>query len=185
MASSNIGDSKREELRESLWPSSGSFIFDYKQRAKTKGFARMSRLMPWVAHLIGILARPRPDPSPVFWELWCRDWGQGIVTITDEEECAYAAGYASSRGLRTWRAHMLTLKELGFILTKPLGRREYGQVFLPNPLGVCARYQIENKVPEAWWTSFKTRAEEIGAFIPQGERYQKLSGLYKPNGNST
>ncbi len=132
-----------------------------------KGFATVPRLLPWILHLIKMLAGERKgDPSPVYLELWCRDFGQGIITIGDEQECAYASGYASTRALRTWREHMLKLVEMGFILTKKEGIREYGQVLLLNPLAVCAKLNDEKKVPEEWWTTFSKRANEIGATIP-------------------
>jgi hypothetical protein len=125
--------------------------------------------MPWILHLIKILCNGEKngDPSPAYLELWCRDFGQGIISIADEQECAYASGYSSSRALRTWRGHMLRLVELGFILAKAEGIREYGQVLLLNPLAVCVRLRRENKVPDAWWTSFARRATDIGAPIPQ------------------
>src|SRR5207248_171312 len=102
-------------------------------------------LLPLILHLIKHLSSDggTGDPSPVFTELWCRDMGQKIVSITDEAQCAYASGYSSSRALRTWRAHMLRLVELGFILCKREGLREYAHVLLLDPLAVCARLRQE------------------------------------------
>jgi hypothetical protein len=132
------------------------------------GFATLPRLMPLVLHLIKHLAggEKTGDPSPVYLELWCRDFGQGLVSITDEQECAYGSGYSSSRALRTWRGHVLRLAELGFVLVKAEGNREYGQVLLLNPLAVCSRLHAEGKTPNEWWTAFVRRASEIGAPIP-------------------
>jgi hypothetical protein len=92
--------------------------------------------------------------------------GQGIISITDEAQCAYASGYSSSRALRTWRAHMLRLVELGFVLCKQEGLREYAHVLLLDPLAVCARLRQEGRVPDEWWTAFEGRANDIGATIP-------------------
>jgi hypothetical protein len=163
----NVGDRKRRNLRDQLWPGSARLIWDFTDREGVVGFATIPRLMPLVMHLIKILSGPGSgDPSPVYLELWCRDFGQGIVTIADEAECAYASGYSSTRALRTWREHMLRLVELGFILHKREGLREYAHVLLLNPLSVCARLNAAGKVPEEWWTAFVRRANEIGATIP-------------------
>jgi hypothetical protein len=161
-------DRRRRDLRDQLWPGSAAWIWDINDNKGVVGFATIPRLMPWVLHLIKILTNGEKtgDPSPVYLELWCRDYGQGIISIADEMECAYASGYSSSRALRTWRSHMLKLVELGFIFAKAEGIREYGQVLLLNPLAVCARLKKEGRVPDEWWTSFSRRASDIGAPIP-------------------
>jgi hypothetical protein len=99
-------------------------------------------------------------------ELWCKDWGQGIISIQDEQECAFAAGYSGNRAVRTWKERMYALVELGFILAKQEGNREYGQVLLLNPLAVAARLRGEGRVSDEWWTAFVRRANDIGAKIP-------------------
>jgi hypothetical protein len=164
----NRPDRRRQDLRDQLWPGSAGWIWDINDSEGVVGFATIPRLMPWVLHVIKLLSNGEKtgDPGPVYLELWCRDFGQGIITINDEMECAYASGYSSSRALRTWRGHMLKLVELGFILAKAEGNRDFGQVLLLNPLAVCAKLRKENKVPEEWWTSFARRASDIGAPIP-------------------
>jgi hypothetical protein len=160
-------DRRRRDLRDQLWPGSSAWIWDINDK-KVVGFATVPRLMPWILHLIKILTNGEKsgDPSPAYLELWCRDFGQGIITIADEMECAYASGYRSTSAMRTWHGHMLKLAELKFILAKGEGLREFGQVLLLNPLAVCARLRNENKVPDEWWTSFTRRASDIGAPIP-------------------
>ncbi len=164
----NKADRKRRELRDQLWPGSAGWIWDINDTEGVVGFATMSRLTPWVLHLIKILSNgdKTGDPGSALLELWCRDFGQGIISIKDEAECAYASGYSSNRALRTWRGHMLRLVELGFIKVKADGIHEYGQVLLLNPLAVCARLKKEGKAPDEWWTSFSRRATEISATIP-------------------
>ena len=131
------------------------------------GFATVSRLMPWICTLIRELSGGRAgDPSSVYLELWCKDWGQGIISIQDEQECAFAAGYSGNRAVRTWKERMFKLVETGFILARQEGNREYGQVLLLNPLAVCAELHDKGSVPDEWWTSFVRRAGEIKASIP-------------------
>lgn len=153
-------------LRNQLWPGSAEEVWDLTDTS-IKGFATMTRLMSLVMHLIQILApKSKGDPSRVYLDLWCRDMGQGLVQITDEQECTYAAGYTSTRALRTWQGHMQTLVDLNFIRTKQKGNQEFAHVLLRNPLLVCAELHEAGEVPDEWWTAFVTRALEIKAVIP-------------------
>lgn len=163
MAPDKSGPARRRKvLRDALWPGSEGWIW---HRSSNQGFTTIPRLLPLVLHLIRRLAR-KGDPSTVYMDLWARTYDEGIVSIDDEEECAYGSGYTGTRAVRTWREHMLNLVELGFILARRDGNREYGQVLILNPLGVSARLHAEGKLPEGWWTAFVRRASEIGAVIP-------------------
>jgi hypothetical protein len=163
----NQADRKREVLRDNLWPGSGQWIWDPSD-VETIGFATVPRLLPLILHLLKELSGGRAgDPSSVYLELWCRDFGQGIITVSDEQEFAFAAGYDGNRAVRTWRERMYALVEQGFILVKQEGNREFGQVLLLNPISVCTWLRAENKVSDAWWTAFVRRANDIGAKIPK------------------
>ena len=155
---------KREELRELLWPESEGSLWTAKG---TAGYTTMPRLMPLILHLMRQLSQ-KGDPSSVYFELWARAFGEGIVTISDENTCAYAAGYEGTRAVRSWRERILTLKELGFIYIKPQFYREIAHILIYNPLAVCAklRAQKPTRVTDEWWTAFVHRASEIGAEIP-------------------
>ena len=166
MRNKNKADQKREDQRNELWPGSSEWIWDLFDEENTVGFATISRLMPWIMVLIRHLAGKGKDPTSIYWELWCRDMGQGIIQINDEQECAYASGYVSSRALRTWREHVQLLVDLHFLQTKRNGNREVGYVLLLNPLAVARWYHEQNKAPEGWWTAFTQRAREIGAPKP-------------------
>lgn len=159
-------DGKRRALRESLWPGSEAWIWG--QEEKNAGYVMLPRLIPLVLVLIRHLSdgAKSGDPSSVYFDLWCRCVSDGIVTVKDEQDCAYSAGYTSNRAVRTWRGHMLQLHELRFILAEKDGNREYGQILLLNPLAVCVRYHEEGKTPEGWWGAFTRRATEIGADLP-------------------
>jgi len=161
----NKADQKREEQRNEIWPDSAAWIWDPSD-ADVKGFATMSRLMPWITVLIRHLAGKGKDPTDIYWELWCRDMGQGIIQINDEQECAFASGYSSSRALRTWREHVQLLVNLHFLKVERNGNREVGFVLLMNPLAVAHWHHLHSKLPDGWWTSFNQRALEIKAKIP-------------------
>jgi len=117
-------------------------------------------------HLISKLAgKGKGDPSGVYFELWARAFDEGILTISDENNHAFAAGYTGTRAVRTWREHILRLQELGFIKVKALGNREIGHILLIDPLRVCfdLHKMQPNLVPDEWWVAFVSRASEIGA----------------------
>jgi len=165
----NKQDLKREGVREQLWPGSGQEIWDPTDSEKTVGFATVSRLLPLVNHLIRLLCKKKNisgDPTAAYLDLWCRDWGQGIITVTDENDFAYSSGYASTRAVRTWREHIAHLVAFKFVRVKKDGNKEVGQVLLLNPLAVCAQHQAADCVPEEWWSAFVRRAKEIGAALP-------------------
>jgi hypothetical protein len=165
MRNKNNADRKREGQRNELWPGSAAWIWDPYDEENTVGFATVSRLMPWILVLIRHLAGRGKDPSGIYWELWCRDMGQGIIQINDEQECAYASGYTSSRALRTWREHVQLLVELHFLKIERNGNREVGYVLLINPLAVARWYHEQNKAPDGWWASFSNRARDIKADV--------------------
>jgi len=176
----NTADQKRRELREQFWPGSSKWIWDPNDRSVV-GFATVPRLLPWVVHLINILVEGKGgDPGGAYLELWCRDWGQGIISISDEESCAYGAGYRSTRARRTWREHIQKLVDLGFIKTMAQGNREFAHVLLLNPLGVCARLKAEGKVPTEWWGAFVSRAAEISATISVPLQLPGMPGYVDP-----
>lgn len=162
---SNNADDRRTKLRERLWPGSQVAIWTVADE-QVVGFATIPRLMPWILKLIGDLSPKGGNPADVYLELWCRDFGQSIIKIEDEQECAFAAGYDSNRAVRTWKSHMQKLVNLGFIKAKKEHNRDFGQVLLLNPLAVCHKHHKESRVDEEWWTAFVTRAHNIGADIP-------------------
>jgi hypothetical protein len=159
-------EQKRTELREALWPDSTNWTWC---RHGEKGFSTIPRLLPWVIHAIKHLSKggKTGDPSPAYVELWCRSFDYGFVQIKNEEECAFAAGYTGNRAHRTWSDHMMKLVDLGFILARRDGNRDFGYVLLLDPLAVAAALNAQKKLPDEWWTSFMGRANEISAAIPK------------------
>ena len=100
----------------------------------------------------------------VYFELWCRDFGEGYVEIGDAADNAFAAGYTTpGRGLRSWRECMDVLKNLGFIRVVPKGSRPYGCVLLIAPDIVVSRLKAKGKLDPAWLMAYEARMIEIGA----------------------
>lgn len=159
----NKAAKKRRELRDQYWPEANERVWD---RHSETGFTTVPRLLGLVMVLIQKLSRGK-DPASVYLDLWLRAFDDAFVQIIDEETLAYASGYEGNRATRTWKERMFVLQELGFIEVKPKGNREFGYIFIPNPLYICVRLKSEGKVPDDWWNEFLSRASEIGAELPE------------------
>jgi hypothetical protein len=154
---------KRAVLRDRLWPGSADAFWD---RTNNKGFTTIPRLLPLIMSLIRKLSG-RLDPSMVYLELWARVFDEGIVSIMNEREFAFSAGYEGTRAERTMRERLLQLKELGFIRTHEDGNREFAHILLMNPLITCCQLRDAGRVEDAWWAAFNRRAGEVGADLPE------------------
>jgi hypothetical protein len=161
-------DQKQKELRDELWPEAASWIWDRTDRANVKGYATIARLLPLIMILIEELSeKGEGDARLAYLELWSRARDNHIISVTDPEDMAFAANCTNpKRAVRTWMDHIKVLKRLGFILVKSDGNREIGHILLLNPLAVAARLRAQGQVPDRWWSTFKRRAVEIGAKIP-------------------
>ena len=99
------------------------------------------------------------DPRSTYLELLARQMGEGIVEMGHEKDHAFASGYSSSRGARTWNDNMKILKENGLIKTQHIsGRLRY--VLIGHPTVVVQRLKEQDKVPDDWWNSYLERKRE-------------------------
>ncbi|HTU25058.1 MAG TPA: hypothetical protein VMF30_06660 [Pirellulales bacterium] len=167
---------KRHALREQLWPNSGD---EFWNRTKNKGFTTIPRLLPLIMGLIRSLSG-RLDPTLLYLELWARVFDEGLVSITNEKELAYSAGYDGTRAERTMRERLFKLKELGFIKTHEDGIREFAHIMLVNPITRCSELHAEGKAPDAWWAAFVRRAGEVGAELPAAKPEHLKRNVGKP-----
>lgn len=168
MSSENTIDQRQRALRDEFWPDAATWIWDRTDKANVKGYATIPRLLPLIMILIEELSeKGEGDARMAYIELWSRARDSQIVSIVDEEEIAFASNCTNQkRAVRTWKDHIKVLKRLGFILVEADGNREIGHILLLNPLAVAARLQQEGKVSARWWTTFRRRAVEIKAQIP-------------------
>jgi hypothetical protein len=153
---------KRNDLRDRLWPGSETTFWN---RTQNRGFTTIPRLLPLIMSLVRKLSG-RLDPSMVYLELWARVFDEGLVSITNDKDFAYSAGYEGTRAERTLHERLLKLSDLGFIKVHGDGLREFAHILIVNPLDVCVRLHDEHKVDSAWWAAFVRRAGEVGAELP-------------------
>lgn len=151
---------RRRELRDSLWPGSGKLIWS---RKTDDGYCSVPRTLPLIMTLINMMSGKEGDASRVYFELWCRAYDEGFIEMADEADHAFAAGYVSSRGVRTWRERMDLLTDLGFIKVKPKGSWKYGYVLLVHPHDVVETLKTTKQVPDEWYSAYLHRSGQIGA----------------------
>lgn len=154
---------RRQALRDQLWPDAGAAFWS---RKLNKGFTTIPRLLPLVMVLIRRLSG-KLDPSSVYLELWARVFDEGLVSITNERDLAFAAGYTGKRAERTMAERLRCLENLGFIRIKADGVRQFAHILILNPLQVCVDKHAERAGhDDVWWTAFVRRANEVGAELP-------------------
>jgi hypothetical protein len=86
--------------------------------------------------------------------------GGGVIDMRPEAEHAYAAGYTSKRGMRTWCDNMAILESNGFIKTKKIGSQQYRYVLLIHPTAVVEKLKAQRKVDEYWLPVYEIRQIE-------------------------
>lgn len=151
---------RRRELRDGMWPEASKIVWT---RHTDDGYSTVPRTLPLIMTLIDLLDG-NVDASRVYAELWSRVHDEGFIEMVDDAEHAYASGYVTQRGERTWRERMKVLADLGFVKAKPKGNWQYGYVLLVHPHDVVETLmKTRNDIPEAWRTMYLQRISQIGA----------------------
>jgi hypothetical protein len=155
---------RRQGLRDQLWPGETDKLW---HRSTEDGYSTVPRTLPLVMTLIDELKDKGRDISRVYFDLWCRQFDDCFVEVTDEESFAYSSGFTTTgRNVRSWRERIDVLRELGFISVQPNGSRKYGYILLHHPHRVVLELKAKNKISDAWWGAFSKRASEIGTEMP-------------------
>jgi hypothetical protein len=94
--------------------------------------------------------------------LWLHFQGHGMSRIESEADAALESGYGGERGITTFRRHLRTLKDLGFVdyLEESRGRVKW--VALLNPYQVVKKLVEDGHVSKATYSALKERADAIG-----------------------
>jgi hypothetical protein len=146
----------RDELRRKFWPNEDAWTGEGEL-----GFFQAPRTLPLLLLLMSSKTLSgRKNPSRVYIELWARHMGGGVIDMRPETEHAYAAGYTSNRGMRTWRDNMALLESTGFIKTKKIGNQQYRYVLLIHPTAVVEKLKAQKKVDGEWVTAYEARQTE-------------------------
>jgi hypothetical protein len=139
---SNAISQKQTDLRNKLWP--GISDSDLWQASTRKsGYTTIPRALPYILQLMNDLA-PNNRVSETYLAIWCRAYKEFFITITNQYEMAYEAGFSGQRAHITWQKRMEKLNELKFIQTKKGPSGKFNYVLILNPYHVI-KLHIQNK----------------------------------------
>lgn len=134
-------------------------------RKRANGFTTLPRTMPLIGLILDGLSGKGKPVSNTYLELWCRSNDDGFVTLSKQQEIAFASGFTGLRGVSTWKERIRKLEGLQFIVTKPgvSGSIHYVQIWNPY---LVIKYHREQKTEGFQEQTFNVLAErcfEIGA----------------------
>ena len=154
--SASARDTRRKQLKKEFWP------HDIPWRgSQEKGYFCSPRSLCFVLQALSSkLVSGSANPSMIYVELLSRHHGQGVIEMTHNEDHAYAAGYTTTRGFRTWRNGMKLLEEVGFIRANMSGQR-YAKVLLIHPSLAMKALHDAGKIDEQLWEAFRARQIEV------------------------
>jgi hypothetical protein len=161
MASKNPVGRKRAALREKLFPGSADRVW---AQPLESGWAKYPRT---TAFLLRALRQKNVsgelDPASTLIDLWDRNMGEGLVELRDEKEHAYAAGFDSERGVRSWRERMRLLVKAGFVEIHRRGPIEFGYALIVHPHVAAAKLREKGLIDDDLWHLIVERARDVGA----------------------
>ncbi len=148
----------REEIKSEFWPDETAWTGDKPEQ----GWFRAPRTLPLILSLLRYekVTGSTADPTGVYLELLARHRDSGIVEMETEGEHSYFAGYAGSRGVRTWQERMKLLVDIGLIKSIGSGNQKYKYVLLVHPTLVVKRLFDEGKIDAHWWNTYRQRQIE-------------------------
>lgn len=150
------------QLRQKLWPE-----LDTKKlwnRTERDGFISTPRTMPLILSMLDDMSKGKPVSS-VYFELWCRSFDEGFVTLSKHREMAFHSGLTGQRAERTWALKMKILNELKFIDIKPGSSGPLSYALIWNPYMVIKDHHENghSAIREDKYNALIARALEIGA----------------------
>ncbi len=146
----------RERIRKEVWPQDDAWTGEDEV-----GWFFAPRTLPLILNLLDSKEVSEDlKPSLVYLDLWSRHVDGGVVVMASAEEHAFAAGYRSSRGVRTWQERMRKLEELGFIKTHQIGNKQYKYTLLIHPTTAVQGLRDRGMVSDLWWNTYRDRQRE-------------------------
>lgn len=160
---------KYEIKRNQLWPSLNQdgmqetrILWESKRKS---GFVNIPRAMPLILKIMDHIS-PQPVSS-TYLALWCRDFGTGLVEISDIDELAAEAGFTGGRATGTLNSRLKLLsnetdQSLGFIRAKKATSGKYKSILMLNPMLIMYLKHKDNKVPQDYYDELFSRCANIG-----------------------
>jgi len=159
-------EEKRKALRDQLFPNCQPDLWNRK--VVTGGFTTIPRTLGLIMTLLEAMFHRKKghDISRTYFELWCRAFDDYFIEVTDIESFAFAAGFVTTRSVRSWGERVKVLANLGFIKTAPNGSKKQAYILLLDPHKVVKNLKHSGNVPQEWWGAYTKRASEIGYTLP-------------------
>ena len=90
--------------------------------------------------------------------IWMHSQASGVARIESEEDAAFESGYGGERGVTTYRRHLRTLKQMGFVDFVEEGRGRVKWVLLFNPYQVVKKLYEEGHLDKHVFRAVSERA---------------------------
>lgn len=90
--------------------------------------------------------------------IWMHSRASGVARIESEEDAAFESGYGGERGVTTYRRHLRTLKQMGFVDFVEEGRGRVKWVLLFNPYQVVKKLYKEGHLDKHVFRAVSERA---------------------------
>lgn len=94
--------------------------------------------------------------------VWLHSQASGVARIESEEDAAFESGYGGERGVTTFRRHLRTLKEMGFIDFVEESRGRVKWILIFNPYQVVKKLHEDGHLDRQTFRAVSERALGIG-----------------------
>jgi hypothetical protein len=164
MAGNLKGGKKREIRREQLWPCSAPRI--WPPQDETGGWGKVPRILPVLLTVIDQSGTRKKNESisQTYVELLCRNMGEGIVEVPDEDEAAVLSGFTGTRRVRSWQERIAALVKLKLIEVLPVGGRKIGAILMLEPRPALEALRVAGQVADNLWSLVQKRYLETRTF---------------------
>jgi hypothetical protein len=132
------------------------------RRKTNDGFTTVPRTLPIAMQAIDATSKGAPAGHALFC-LWARSPDNPLVAVENPATFAAETGFTGERSVDTWRKRMRTLRDLGFILTKPGASGEFHYILLLNPNIAVEQMRRRGLVQDAIYGRFQERLADVGA----------------------
>lgn len=131
-------------------------------RSTNDGYSTIPRTLPIVMQVIDNKSKGQPAGHTLFC-LWARSPDHPLITVENPATFAGEAGFSGVRAVDTWRRRMKSLRDLGFIATKPGISGDFHYVLLLNPNAAVEKLRCNGNVQDGLYARFIDRLAEVGA----------------------
>lgn len=153
-----------KDIRELHWP---TVTDEQVWSSEAGGFAIVPRTAGMVAEVVIREAHRKmfnasSAAGTTYMTVWLHSQASGVSRIESEEDASFESGYGGERGVTTFRRHLRTLKQMGFIdfIEESRGRVKWILIF--NPYQVVKKLYDDGHLQKQTFRAVSERAMGIG-----------------------